>query len=318
MRDLIPQDGRHPVKLSDSAKRYARRSKAPNTLRVYRSALREFEHFAQRREARALPASPSTVVEYLTALADAGAKVSTIEVKLAAIAWAHRTGGQPDPTVCEPVKAVMAGIRRELRRAPNKREPATLDRLEAMTETLPDDLAGKRDKALLLVGFAGAFRRSELVALNVADLSIGDDALRVTVAQSKTDPEGEGQTKTVPRIEGPMDPVGALEDWLNAASVNSGPVFRRVGRWGNVWDDRLTPQSVALVVKGAAKAAGLDWRSYSGHSLRRGFITEAMDAGASDSDVMQQTGHKTDRELRNYRQDTGAGASRAVKAAFGQ
>jgi integrase len=287
-------------------------------LRVYRYALREFEHFAQQRGAQALPASPSTVIEYLTALADAGAKVSTIEVKLAAIAWAHRTGGQPDPTVCEPVKAVMAGIRRELRRAPSKREPVTLDKLEAMLETLPDDLAGKRDRALLLLGFAGAFRRSELVALDVADLSIGTDKLRVVVAQSKTDQEGEGQNKTIPRIGGDLCPVEALEDWLDAAGIRSGAIFRRVGRWGNVRDDRLTSQSVALVVKGAAKAAGLDWRSYSGHSLRRGFITEAMDGGASDSDVMQQTGHASQRVMRSYRQDTGAGASRAVRAAFGE
>jgi len=314
--EIVPRH-ESDIVLTDNARRYARRSKAPNTLRVYRGALTEFRDFAWARGLDHIPASPATVIEYLTALADAGAKVSTIEVKLAAIAWAHRIGQHPDPTVFEGVKAVMAGIRRELRRAPSKREPVTLEDLQAMLQGIPEGVAGTRDRALLLLGFAGAFRRSELVALDVEDLTIGKDRLRVIVTQSKTDPEGEGQTKTIPRIEGVLDPVGALEAWLDAADIKSGAVFRRVGRWGHVWNDRLTPQSVALVVKDAARAAGLDWRSYSGHSLRSGFITQAMDAGASDSDVMQQTGHKTQRVMRSYRQDTGAGAARAVRAAFG-
>ncbi|MFZ5919301.1 MAG: site-specific integrase [Chloroflexota bacterium] len=305
------------IALSDAARRYVKKSKAANTLRTYKAAWREFEHFCTGRGAEALPAVPATVIDYLTALADARAKVSTIEVKLAALAWAHRTAGRPDPTVFEAVKATLAGIRRELRRAPTKKEPATLAEIQAMITTLPDTLKGRRDKALLLVGFAGAFRRSELVALDVADVRL-NGRLQITIRQSKTDQEGTGLVKTIPAIGGQLCPVAALKGWLDAASIASGPVFRRVDRHGNVYPDRLTPQSVALVVKGTAKDAALDWRAFSGHSLRSGFITDAMDAGASDSDIMEQTGHKTERVMRGYRKSSGVGASRAVLAVFGQ
>jgi len=306
------------AELSESARKYAKASKAPNTIRTYKLFWREFEHFTQGRGADSLPATPQTVVEYLTALADAGAKVSTIEVKLAAVAFAHRQAEQPDPTVYNSVKTVMAGIRRELKRAPNKREPATLAEVRAMVETLDTDtLRGKRDKALLLVGFAGAFRRSELVGLDVADVRI-NGTLKITVRQSKTDQEGEGQVKTIPTLGGDLCPVAALAAWLDAAGITSGPIFRQFARGDKVRSSPLTGQSVALVVKAAAQAAGLDWRNYSGHSLRSGFISQAMDAGASDSDIMQQTGHKTERVMRGYRKNTGAGASRAVLAAFGE
>ncbi len=316
---LATVGGAGDLALSDRARAYVRKSKAPNTLRTYRAALREYEAHGG-----AFPADPSDVIEYLTALADAGAKVSTIEVKLAALAFAHRTAGHADPTVSEAVKAVMAGIRRELRRAPAKREAATLAELAAMVGTLDTETAkGKRDRALLLVGFAGAFRRSELVALDVADLAKRgphgadrENVLRVTVRQSKTDQEGEGQVKTIPTIGGPLCPVAALYDWLQVAEIGSGAVFRSVDRWGNV-GGRLSAQSVALVVKDTAEAAGLLPGSFSGHSLRSGFITEAMDAGASNGDIMQQTGHVSTRVMQGYRKDTGTGSARAVRAAFG-
>jgi integrase len=306
------------VTLSDNARRYVRRSKAKNTVRTYGAAWREFEHFAAGRSEPSLPATPETVIEYLTLLADNGAKVSTIEVKLAAIAWAHRAAARPDPTVYEVVKATLAGIRRELRRAPAKKDPATLAEIRAMLATLDTaTLKGKRDKAMLLVGFAGAFRRSELVALDVADVRI-NGKLQATVRQSKTDQEGAGLVKTIPAIGGDLCPVAALRDWLDTAGIASGPVFRRMDRHGNVFSGRLAPQSVALVVKDAAKSAGLDWRVFSGHSLRSGFITEAMDAGASDSDIMEQTGHKSVVVMRDYRKSSGVGATRAVLAVFGE
>ena len=298
--------------LGENAKRYVRKSKAPNTIRTYATMLREFVRYAGN-----LPASIEAVTGYLADLADAGQKVATIEVKLAAIAYGHRAAGLPDPTASEAVKAVMAGIRRDVGRQPDKKEPATLEMVKAMIDTLDlGTVKGQRDRALLLVGFAGAFRRSELVGLDVCDLRRDPDRLRITVQRSKTDQEAEGQTKTIPVIGGDLCPVAALYAWLDAAGITSGPVFRRVDRHSKTYG-RLTAQSVALVVKAAASAAGLDWRSFSGHSLRSGFITEAMDAGASDSDIMQQTGHTSQRTMRGYRKDTGIGATRAVLAAFG-
>lgn len=303
--------------ISDRARQYIRKSKADNTLRAYGAAWREFANFARGRNENPLPATAITVVEYLTALADAGAKMNTIGVKLAAIAWKHRAAEVADPTVFEIVKATMAGIRRDLGVAPSKKEPATLTEIRAMLVTLPDNLRGARDRALLLVGFAGAFRRSELVALDVADIRFSSK-LTVTIRRSKTDQEGKGATKTIPQIDdADICPVRALRDWLDGANIKSGAIFRRVDRHGHV-HGRLTSQSVALVIKNAARKADLDWRSFSGHSLRSGFITGAMDGEASDSDILQQTGQKSDQTMRGYRKDTGAGAIRAVKAAFGQ
>lgn len=307
------------VELSDKAKRYARKSRADNTLRTYKAAWAEFEHYAAQQGEPAMPAGPGTVIEYIVALAEAGAKVSTISVKLAAIAWAHRAHAQPDPTVYEAVRAVMAGIRRDKRIAPQKKAPVTLDELRAMVGTLdPSTPAGKRDRALLLVGFAGAFRRSELVALDVADVRL-NGTLKITVRQSKTDQDGAGMVKTIPAIDDPdLDPATAMRAWLDASGIKSGAVFRQIDRWGNLRESRLTSQSVALVVKNAAKRAGLDWRAFSGHSLRSGFITEAAGAGVESRDIMSQTGHKSEAVMRGYIQDAGKGASRAVRAAFGQ
>ena len=303
--------------LSESARRYVRKSKAANTVRVYKSALAEFESFASARGESALPAEVDTVIEYLAALADAGASVSTIEVKIAAVAFGHRAAGHPDPTVVESVKSTMAGIRREHGRPANKRQAATLDDIEAMIATVDvDTLKGKRDKALLLVGFAGGFRRSELVALDVGHLALNGSKVDIVVQRSKTDQAGTGRTKSIPIIGGALCPVAALKDWLDAAGIASGPVFVRIDKWGVV-HGRLSAQSVALVIKACAKAAGLDWRKFSGHSLRRGFVTAASDAGASASDIALQTWQSLD-TLQGYREASGIGQRRAVKAAFGQ
>lgn len=306
------------VTISDRARRYIRKSRADSTLRAYGAAWREFENFAKGRDELPLPATPTTVVEYLTALADAGAKVSTIGVKLAAIAWKHRTAEVADPTVFEIVKGLMNGIRRDLGIAPNKKEPATLAEVQAMLKTLPDNLKGTRDKVILLMGFAGAFRRSELVALDVADVRKSKGKLTITIRKSKTDQEGRGMIKTIPQIDDvSICPVRALQDWLDGADIKSGAIFRRVDRHGYV-HGRLTSQSVALIIKRAACEAGLDWRGFSGHSLRSGFITNSLDAGQSDSDILQQTGQKSDKTMRDYRKNTGAGAIRVVKAIFEQ
>jgi len=138
------------------ARKYARASKSDRTLELYAAAWNEFEHYAARHGETALPVEPGLVIDYLTHLAERGQKVSTIELKRAAIAWRHRVAAVPDPTVYEDVKAVMSGIRRELGVAPQKKAPATLAEVRAMVAVLPDTLAGQRDKALLLVGFAGS------------------------------------------------------------------------------------------------------------------------------------------------------------------
>lgn len=303
---------------SKRAMQYAVKSKADNTVRAYRGAWHEFEAFAAKQGEAALPASAGLVIDYLTLLADNGAKVATIQVKLAAIAAAHRSAKQPDPTRDEDVRMVAGGIRRELRVAPSKKAPATLDDLRQMVSALPDTLAGKRDKAILLVGFAGAFRRSELVNVEVSDIRI-NGKLTVTVRRSKTDQEGVGLVKVIPALsDKDICPVRAMRQWLDEGGIKSGAIFRQIDKWGHLRENRLTPQSVALIVKGCAVRAGLEPRQFAGHSLRSGFITEAANAGVESRDIMAQTGHKSEAVMRGYIQDAGRGAMSAVKAAMGE
>ena len=309
-----------PAVYLETAQRYAKKSRAVNTQRAYKAAWAEFTAWAAERGADALPAQPDTVIGYLTALAEAGAKAATIELKRSAIGAAHRTARQPDPTAAEDVRLVLAGIRRELGTRPSKKAPVTLGDLRLIVDALPaDTLAGKRDRALLLLGWAGAFRRSELVALDVADLHLNGE-IKVTVKRSKTDQEGAGMVKTVPALadDPALDPVRAMRAYLDAADLRSGPIFRRVDRWGHLRAERLTGQAVSLILKAAAKAAGLDHRQFAGHSLRSGFITAAAMAGAESRDIMAQTGHTSEATMRGYIQDAGQGAKRATLAAFGQ
>jgi site-specific recombinase XerD len=295
------------------AREFVKASKAANTQRAYRAAWQEFVAFCERRGLSALPADPQTIVKFVVYLSKT-VKPQTIAVKLAGLSFAHRTAKQADPTNDESVAVVMAGVRRKLGIAPVKKSAITRDELLAMIATLDTDtLARKRDAALLLVGFCGAFRRSELTALNVADIRLNGH-MTITVKRGKTDQTGEGLVKHF-EDDGDIAPVAALQSWLDAAGIKSGAIFRQIDRWGNVRDSRLTGQSVALVVKSAAEAAGLDWRSMSGHSLRAGFVTAAYIGGARDLDIMQQTGHKDTRTLKEYYRATGQGALSALRAA---
>lgn len=305
---------------SDRVMDYVRVGKSANTRRAYRAGLADFTAWCERAGAVALPAESSTVAEYLAALADAGARVATIGQRLAAISFAHRTAGLPNPATCEDVREVMAGIRRKLGTAPSRKAPVTLADLRRMVDALPDNLAGVRDRTLLLVGFAGAFRRSEIVAVDVADLCFQGDTLAVGVRRSKTDQAGEGTKKFLPALaDQGLCPVRALRAWLDVAGIASGPVFCQIDRWGNPRKgSRLTGQSVSLVVKAAAERAGLPAAQFAGHSLRSGFITAAANAATRSRDIMAQSGHRSEAVMRGYIRDAGLGARRAVLAAFGE
>ncbi len=296
---------------------FARASQAANTRRAYRAAWAAFCDWCATHDAAPLPAAPETVAAWLTDQAHNGQKVATLNVKRAAVCAAHRTAGQADPTRAELVRLTMRGITRTLRAAPTKKAPVTLAELRAMLATLDrSTLHGKRDAALLLVGYAGAFRRSELVALDVEDARFTADGLRLTVRQSKTDQEGQGLLKVIPTLSDlEVCPVTALRLWLDAAVINSGPLLRRLERWGGV-RGRLTDQAVKDVVKDCARRAGLDPRQFAGHSLRAGFVTAAAVAGVQAVDIAAQTGHKSLDTLRGYIRDAGLSAKRAVAGAF--
>ena len=289
--------------LVEHARGYAAASKAPATLRAYRSDLADFADWCAEHRAEPAPASPMTIALYLTALADAGAKVSTIRRRVAALSQAHQLAGvEPPPTADPLVKVTMAGIRRTLGTAPERKAAAVTAELRRLLATCDrSTAAGTRDAALLLIGFAGGFRRAELVALDVDDVVETGDGLRVTVRRSKTDPEAQGREVGIPwgsHIE--TCPVRALRAWHRLVGADVGPLFRGVDRHDHVAAARLTPQSVALVVKRACRRAGMDPRTYAGHSLRSGLATAAAQGGASERAIMRQTGHRSAEVLRRY------------------
>ena len=246
-----------------------------------------------------MPALASTVMGFLSAEARGGAKASTLGRRVAAIRYAHQRAGYEPPTNAESVKALMRGIRRTIGAARDQKAPATADVLGTMLKHLPDSLIGQRDRALLTLGFAGAFRRSELVALTVADLTEAPDGLRVLIRRSKTDQEGQGQEIAIPRGYR-LRPVAAVQEWLKVAGITEGPVFRPVAKGGRVMPEALSDRGVADIVKRYAARADLDPALFSGHSLRAGFLTSSAEAGAGIFKMMEVSRHKSVDTLRGY------------------
>lgn len=198
----------------------------------------------------------------------------------------------------------MPGIRPTLSTAQRQVAPLLREQLRAISESLPDNARGQRDRALLLVGFFGAFRRSELVALTVADVRLLAEGLEVTLRRSKTDQDGAGHVKALPYAGTPaLCPVRALRAWLAVASISKGPLFREADRHGNVSASALSGRSVARIVKATAEAAGLEESAFSGHSLRAGFATQAAKNGKAEQAIQRQTGHRSVTMLRRYIRD---------------
>lgn len=289
-----------PAALSAIVQMYQRASKASAAVRAYTTDARMFQEWCAQHRVRSLPASAQTVAAFLVDDAEAGRASSTIGRRLAAIRYAHRLANQPDPTEDEAVRAVMKGIRRRVGVRPAQKSPATAEVITAMMQHVPPGLAGKRDKALLALGFAGAFRRSELAALNVADLREDAEGLRVMVRRSKTDQEGQGIEKAIPHGRF-IQPVALVRGWLDAAGIAEGPVFRPVSRSGRVRGaERLTDRSIGDVVKRYAELASFDPALFGGHSLRAGFITTAADRGADMTRIMDVSGHRDPRTVVGY------------------
>ena len=308
-----------PAAAARRVKRYLDARQSPNTRTAYGWHWRHFLAFCEPRGYNPLPATPATVADYLTAQADQGAPVRSIQARLAAIGYHHAQAQADNPTKTLGVVETMKGIRRALGVAPKPKKALALADLRRMVAALPDDLRGKRDRALMLIGWAGAFRRSELAALTVADVDINDRGAALTVKHSKTDQEGAGLTKNVPALDTSPDlcPVRALQAWLAAAAITSGPIWRAIDRWGNTRPGALTDHEVARIIKTAADRAGLGAANLAGHSLRSGFITAAAMNGADMLQIMEQTGHRSVETVRGYFRPLGLGARRATFAAFG-
>ena len=299
-----PQAGVVPADPLGSARSCARAAKSERTRHAYQWAWGDFTRWSEERGLTPLPAAAETVAVYLSQRADEGKKVATLELLLAAISQVHQMAGADSPRSSAVVREVMKGIRRERGVAPTQKAPILAAELKQMVAVLPDTLAGTRDRALLLVGFAGAFRRSELAALEVSDLVFTDDGLEVTLRRSKTDQEGEGRKLGVPFGSSPTTcPVRAVRAWLAGAGIEAGPVLRAVDRHGCVGEKRLSGHAIAEVVKRVAEKAGFDRSSVSGHSLRAGLATSAAKAGKTERAIMKQTGHRSVATVRRYIRD---------------
>lgn len=300
--------------LSAAEAGYAAAAWAPNTLRGYRADWAEFTTWCTQHGRSSLPADPAAITGYITQLATAGAKVGTISRRLSAIKFAHRMHDLPDPTLNARVVTVWEGIRRQIATPPDQstplHPPVLFDVLDACpttwstkrTTTVPEtDLGGLRDRALLLVGFVAALRRSELADLNVDELADHELGLVASLRHSKTNQHGNLELVVLPFGTNPAHcPVTALRTWLSQAGVTEGPVFRGITRGNRVRPGRLHPESINTIVQRAVARAGLDPTGYSAHSLRAGFVTHAHLRGASDRAIMHQTRHRSPASVGTY------------------
>lgn len=290
-------DSHHSMRnLSPQVQQYLQASLSENTRRAYSNDIAHFLKWGGR-----IPASPASVASYLAEHANT-LSFATLSHRVVAIGRAHTIKGLPSPTHSEMVKATLHGIRRIAGSAQRRVTPVLLRDVQAMVKSL-QGVKGARDRALLLTGFAGAFRRSELVAIGVEDVHFVDEGMVIRLRRGKTDQAGKGRDIAIPFMRGKSCPVKAVMAWLELSEVTSGALFRGVDRYGNVTEHGLSPQSVALIVKQRAVAVGLDPCQFSGHSLRAGFVTSAAKAGASSWKICQQTGHHSEAVMQRYIRD---------------
>lgn len=300
-----PGDGGLLARLQVQAEASFRAARAGSTLRAYEHDWKHFRTWCERNRLVPLPASPPTVILYSTDLTkNERRKWNTLSRRLAAISQLHQQAGYESPTRTWAVKQFLSGLRRELGVAPVRKTPVLIEDLKEILKQLPGSVLGHRDRALLLVGFTGAFRRSELVGLDLEDIQKVRDGLVITIRRSKTDQEGEGRKVGIPQgADEATCPVHALETWRVVAGLTSGPLFRPVTRHGQVLGQRLSAEGVAIVVKRYAGKLGYDPSGFAGHSLRAGLATSAAAAGKSERAIMNQTGHRSVTTVRRYIRD---------------
>lgn len=282
----------------DSVQEYMDASQASATKRAYASDLRHFLAHGGK-----VPSTPKRLAKYLAESANAGLAVATMDRRITAIHKAHVDQKRGSPAHSEIVRQVMQGIRRTLGSKQRQVKPLTKDDLLAALEAIEKihmPVRAARDRAILLIGFASAMRRSELVNVCVEHLTFSPVGLEIELPVSKTDQERHGRTVFIPRAKGHHCPVIALMYWLKTAGIRTGHVFRSVNRYDGIAKQGLTPQSVALILKAAMVHIGADAQNISGHSLRAGYCTSAAEQGQQSWQIRMQTGHKSDATLAKY------------------
>ncbi len=280
---------------------FLRESRAPNTHRAYRAALAAFSAFCESAGRTTIPTSPQTVAAYLSHQATEGRRCSTVSLHAAAISYAHRVAGHPNPCDSALVREVVRGIRRTTGVAPKQAAALTLPRLAQAITLLDRSLVhGRRDAALLTLGFALAARRSELVALDVDDIDDDGEGLLVRLRRSKTDQEGRGAVLYVPMARDLLDvcAVRAVRAWIGDLAESAGPLFRSVRKGGAI-GGRLSARAVDLVVRSVTKDVG-GAVAFSAHSLRAGLVTTLAGQGRTELEIMEQSRHRSSAMVRTY------------------
>ena len=273
-------------------------ARSPATLRAYRTDWGAFVTWCSAQDVTALPARSETVAAWIAARLEQGRKAATLARGVAAVSCAHELAGFERFSRSRVVQDALRGMRRTLGTAPTRKAPATVDLLRRMLDVQPDTLIGRRNRALLALGFAGALRRSELVMLEIGDLVPQEGGALLTLRRSKTDPDGASQTIGI--LNGStIRALDHLAAWCEATGITSGRLFRSVTRHGRVGGS-LSDRSVARIIKAAAETMGLDPERFSGHSLRAGFITSGAEAGADALLIAETSRHQSLDVLRNY------------------
>ena len=282
-------------------------SKANNTIRAYKSDFRDFGSFCAKNGLKSLPADPKIVSLYMTYLSTKDAKMSTLRRRLVSIGVIHRLKGHyldmKHPIIIEN----LMGIKRKKGSYQKGKKPILINHLKLMIDAIDKDISDEtgirklRDKTIILLGFAGGFRRIELISIDFEDLEFVSEGVKIFIRKSKTDQFGEGMIKGLPYFTSQKYcPVWHLKKWLEISEIKSGPIFRRFSKGLNLGKNRLTDQSVALFLKKHLLNAGIENQNYSGHSLRSGFATVTAESGADARSIMAMTGHKTTHMVSRY------------------
>ena len=280
-------------------------SKAQNTIRAYKSDFKNFSLFCLKHGFQSMPSKPGTISIYLTYLSKLGSKISTLRRRLVSIGVIHKIKGHYLDTKHPIIIENLLGIKRSKGSYQTGKKPILINHLKKLIEIINEDkspdIKKLRDKSLILIGFSGGFRRSEIVSLDYEDLEFVDEGLKIIVRRSKTDQFGEGQLKGIPYFSDPLlCPVNTLKQWFDISKINSGPIFRKFHKGFNLSSIRLSDQTIALIIKNYLEKVGIDSKNYSGHSLRSGFATVTAEAGADERSIMNMTGHKSTEMVRRY------------------
>jgi len=280
-------------------------SKANNTVRAYKSDFNDFGVFCAQNGFKSLPSEPKIVSLYLTYLSTKDAKMSTLKRRLVSIGVIHRLKGHYLDTKHPVIIENIMGIKRRKGSIQKGKKPILISHLKQLINVIDqqnkEEIKKFRDRSIILIGFSGGFRRNEIVSLDCDDLDFVTEGLKVNIKRSKTDQFGEGFIKALPYFNSPQYcPVISLKKWIDISKINSGPVFRRFVKGSKLSENRLTDQTVALLIKEYLNLAGIDSKNYSGHSLRSGFATSAAESGVEERSIMAMTGHKSTEMVRRY------------------